>query len=413
MQVVDTMREMSLQTDPQELVHAYVARMRKLVPTDNWLSISRRGMESPVFCVTRSSLWKEAIDPWNEPHRLPIFRGGLLSELIYGDQPRVINELEFDDGDPGKEFLSGHRSLLAIPHFDQGQALNMIIQLRYEPDGFNPDELPEQVWMSNLFGRATHNLVMSEKVRKAYEIVDQEMKLVADIQRSLLPRELPKIPGLRLAAHYQTSQRAGGDYYDFFPLPEGKWGIWIADVSGHGTAAAVFMAITHTIAHSYAGPPTPSGTMLSFVNRQLNGRYVSDLGTFVTAFYGVYDPQTRLLSYSSAGHNPPRLKHCGDSRVAALDGAQNLPLGVVADEEYPESFQLLEPGDQILFYTDGITEAHNVSGEQFGLDRLDEALSDCWETADATVQSVLDRVERFADGRPADDDRTLLVAHVM
>ena len=87
------------------------------------------------------------------------------------------------------------------------------------------------VWMSNLFGRATHNLVLAEELKAAYEIVDRELKIVADIQRSLLPSPLPKIPTLGLAAHYQTSQWAGGDYYDFFPLPDGHWGILIADVS--------------------------------------------------------------------------------------------------------------------------------------------------------------------------------------
>ncbi len=108
--------------------------------------------------------------------------------------------------------------------------------------------------MSNLFGRATHNLVLSDQLKVAYEAVDYEMKVVADIQRSLLPMQMPSIPTLSLAAHYQTSHRAGGDYYDFFPLPDGKWGILIADVSGHGTPAAVLMAVTHSLAHTLPRP---------------------------------------------------------------------------------------------------------------------------------------------------------------
>ncbi len=101
-------------------------------------------------------------------------------------------------------------------------------------------------------------------------------KLYADIQRSLLPKTIPTIPGLGLAAHYQTSQWAGGDYYDFFPLTDGRWGIMIADVSGHGTPAAVMMAITHSIAHAYPGPPDPPAAMLEHVNQRardpLHGR---------------------------------------------------------------------------------------------------------------------------------------------
>ena len=97
--------------------------------------------------------------------------------------------------------------------------------------------------MSSLFGRATHNLVLRNELKQTYDIVERELKVVADIQRSLLPQVLPKIPNLELAAYYRTSRWAGGDYYDFFPLPDGRWGILVADVSGHGTPAAVMMAI--------------------------------------------------------------------------------------------------------------------------------------------------------------------------
>src|SRR5204863_6200348 len=140
----------------------------------------------------------------------------------------------------------------------------------------------------------------------------RELKAVARIQRSLLPSTLPEIPGLDLASSYQTSARAGGDYYDFFRLPDNQWGILMADVSGHGTPAAVLMAVTHTIAHSYPGPAMPPGLLLAHVNRTLTERYTARMGAFVTAFYGVYDPATRTIAFSSAGHPPPRLKRCAD-----------------------------------------------------------------------------------------------------
>ncbi len=124
---------------------------------------------------------------------------------------------------------------MAIPHYDQGVALNMVVLLEQEPAAFDPEKFPEWFWVSSLFGRLTHNLVLRDELKHAYEIVERELKVVADIQRSLLPQVLPAIPGLELGAYYQTSQWAGGDYYDFFPLPDGRWGILIADVSGHGT----------------------------------------------------------------------------------------------------------------------------------------------------------------------------------
>src|SRR5205085_4508371 len=159
--------------------------------------------------------------------------------------------------------------------FDQGQGLNMVVLLRREPAGFDREQFPEVVWMSNLFGRATHSLVLSEEVKAAYEAVDYEMKVVADIQRSLLPARLPTIPNMGLAAHYQTSQRAGGDYYDVFQLPGGLWGLLIADVSGHGTPAAVLMAVTHCLVHTYCGPPMTPAELLGYVNRHLCARYTA------------------------------------------------------------------------------------------------------------------------------------------
>jgi sigma-B regulation protein RsbU (phosphoserine phosphatase) len=217
---------------------------------------------------------------------------------------------------------------------------------------------------------------------------------------------------LDLAVHYQTSQRAGGDYYDFFPLPDGQWGILIADVSGHGTPAAVLMAITHSIAHTYPGSPTPPAQMLQYLNRHLTSRYTDDSGTFVTAFYGIYDPPSRKLTYACAGHNPPRLKRCGSPTMASLDGAKKLPLGISLEETYEEDTRLLRPGDQVIFYTDGITEAEDPSGEMFGVQRLDAVLGGCPDDASALLEAVLRDLEQFTGGRPPADDRTLLVAKV-
>lgn len=274
---------------------------RQLQKTDGVVALSRRDLPFPKYRVTRASIWQQPINPWQDRDKLPVFDTGLMGELIYSDQPRYIEDIQLEPGDPAAEFLEGQRSLLAIPHYDQGAALNMVLLLRKSPNGFDLDEIPELVWTSNLFGRATQNLVLSEELKHAYTMVDHELKVVADIQRSLLPTELPKIPTLDLAASYQTSRWAGGDYYDFFPLPEGRWGILIADVSGHGTPAAVIMAITHGIAHTYPGPPDPPSKMLNFVNHHLATRYTTDSGAFVTAFYGIYDPTNRTLNYSSAG----------------------------------------------------------------------------------------------------------------
>jgi sigma-B regulation protein RsbU (phosphoserine phosphatase) len=193
-------------------------------------------------------------------------------------------------------------------------------------------------------------------------------------------------------------------------LPDGKWGIFIADVSGHGPPAAVLMAITHCMAHTFPGTPAPPGTLLDYLNERLTQHYTGNHEGFVTAFYAIYEPQHRRLTYASAGHNPPRLKHARDGGLTALDGTGGLPLGVYVLDGYENAVEHLEPGDQLLFYTDGIPEAHNPHGDLFGSERLDDVLRRAPCESSALLTMLLSAVDEFCEGRPADDDRTLIVA---
>jgi sigma-B regulation protein RsbU (phosphoserine phosphatase) len=410
--IVDLMRDLSRQTDPQAMVRVYGEKISQLIPLDRRLSLSRRGLSFPHYRITRSTTWEEEINPWKDKDRLPLLSGGLLAKLIYGDEPVVIDDLEVAEDEPAAEYLAGHRSLFAIPMYDQGEALNMVVLMQKEPSAFPKEQMADIVWRSNLFGRATSNLVLKQELQQAYEALDRELKIVGDIQKSLLPAELPKIETLELAAFYQPARRAGGDYYDFFPLPEGKWGIFIADVSGHGTPAAVLMAVTHCIAHTHPGPPMPPERVLDYLNHQLATRYMRLGATFVTAFYGVYDPGKRSLCYASAGHNPPRVKRCSDGSLLSLDRASGLPLGLVDSTQYLDSVEQLQPGDQLVFYTDGISEAHNPADELFGIERLDAVLETCTTQAKGLLDAALAAVEEFTAGRPANDDRTLIVGRV-
>jgi len=411
--VVEMMREMSEQSDPQEMVKAYAARVRRLLPSDRQIAVSRRDLEAPRYRITRSSHFKESINPWKERHRLPVFERGLLGELIYAGEPKIISNLVVADDDPAVEHLSGQRSLVALPQLDGGEALNMVVRTSLDPDAFDPERLPELFWLSSLFGRATHNLVLSEQVQAAYAAVDQDLRIVADIQRSLLPKSLPSMPTLDLAVHYQTSHRAGGDYYDFFQLPGGKLGILLADASGHGTPATVMMAITHSIAHSYPGPPSPPGELLNFLNAHLARKYTGDNDSFVTAFYAIYEPATRSLQFASAGHNPPRLRNGQDGSLGSLDRVAGLPLGVFALERYAEHTVKLGVGDTIVFYTDGVTDAAGTARPWFGVEGIDDVLRESSDTAEQVLSSLLRAVDGFTGSRPPDDDRTVLVTRVV
>lgn len=414
--VYEMIREMSRQTDPQEMVRQYSQRMQEINPVDRRISLSRRGLKQPWFRVTRFSEWQEDINPWQQSEHLPLRQGGLFAELLYGNYPRLIDdldEIEVALDDPARQFIEGQRSLMAIPLFDQGEGINMVIVTRQEPGVFNHENFPGTFWLANLFGQATQNLVLNDRLREAYRRIDRELQVVADIQRALLPKEMPDIAGLDMAAYYRTSHRAGGDYYDFFPLADGKWGLLIADVSGHGTPSAVVMAIMHSIAHLYPTETSTPDQLLTFVNEHLANRYTSEIGTFVTAFYGIYDPRDRTLVYSSAGHNPPRITRACSSSVNVLDEGRSLPLGLMAGVPYTSACTRLDAGDRLILYTDGITEAQNSNGDLFGVPRLDSILQSCaHDTAESLVDVVVRMVDAFTGGIAPSDDRTMVIATV-
>jgi sigma-B regulation protein RsbU (phosphoserine phosphatase) len=414
LEIIDrTMRAISSIRDPEELVGEYWSGIGKLIPAYDYVSVSRRNVEKPDYLLTRSSRFKEDLNPWTQRDRLPRMKGGLLGEFIYGNKPVIIDDLpsRLSKDDPAKFYLEGFQSLLFLPQYDGGEALNGTVML--QPPGLELDKtmIPMLHWQAGLFGRGTTNLVLRNQLGEALGALDRELQIVGEIQRSLLPQQLPEIEGFEIAASYQTSARAGGDYYDFFPLHGARWGTFIADVSGHGTPAAVLMAITHAIAHSQPGTHTPPEVLLKYLNRQLESMYTR-AGTFVTAFYAVLDPVERTLTYSSAGHNPPRLVR--DGKVMSLDKAASLPLGILPDQEYGEAMAQLERGDTLLLYTDGITEAmppvkNGGSADLFGTERLDQVLlEESASSAMQCIERVRVEVDKHSEQAPPTDDRTLI-----
>ncbi len=373
-----TMKAISDVTDPETFVNIYYENIGGLIPANDYVSISRRNVPAPFYLITRSSRFKEHFNPWTQRDLLPRLSGGLLGEIAYANAPVIIDDLpaRLKSDDPAHFYLQGFQSLVALPHYEANQSINVTIMLM--PAGREMDKavIPMLHWQGGLFGRGTTNLVLRNQLSDALKALDRELQVVGEIQRSLLPPQLPNIPGFDIAAHYQTSARAGGDYYDFFPLSTGGCGLFIADVSGHGTPAAVFMAITHAIAHTQPGTHTPPAKLLEYLNHHLARTYTRD-GSFVTAFYAVLDAATRTLTYSRAGHNPPRLLRAG--QIISLEDSGALPLG--------------------------IKEARRL----FGTSRLDQVLLD---SPNATPTQILINIRAavatFTESAPPTDDQTLL-----
>lgn len=409
--VVDTVREISRQTDPQVMVSLFRQRARTLYSGDAFLSLSRRDLAAPCYRITRSTRWPEEINPWTQRDRLPVFQGGLLADLLYSDLPSLRRDLVIGPGEPAREYLEGKRSLIALPLFDHGVALNMVIRLSADAACFDDVDLAGAVFEANLFGCATKNLVLAQQLHQAHAELDYEMQRVGRIQRWLLPARLPHIPTLDLAVSYDTASRAGGDYYDFFEWPDGRWGMLIADVSGHGTPAAVVMAMLRTMLHARGKDPAPPSDILGWANQQLAAHVGSNDGTFVTAFFGEYDARRRVLHYASAGHPPPLLLRPGCA-VGELSAAQSLPLAVDVNTQFHASKVTLAPRDALLWFTDGVTDAAGAGGDRYGRDRLVDCLRDDLPAARDMIDCINEKLSAFTNGTPIEDDRTLLAMRV-
>jgi sigma-B regulation protein RsbU (phosphoserine phosphatase) len=405
--VQKTVHEISTQTDPQELVRMYRHRVEELLGEGRSISLSRRELSAPMYRVTRSTTWPESIDPWRHPERLPVLSGGLLGELLYQAEAVVMNDVQIDPADPAAEILQGVRSVVSLPLYDGGEAINMVVRASTRPGRFNPVELPDLLLQANLFGKAVNSLVLSRRLQEAHRQIDREFHRVGEIQRALLPAKLPAIHGTNIAASYRTAARAGGDYYDFFDFGDGRWGIIIADVSGHGTPAAVIMAMLRTMLHTHCTGCLGAGETLEILNRSLLQQPHVDMGMFVTAFYGIYDSRDRSLIYACAGHNPPVLLN-RDLEVSELDRVQRLPLAIEPEVTYPDHRITLARGDTLILYTDGITEARNPAGEFYGRDRMLSCVRENIRFAQEIVDCVNGKLAAFAGDGPVEDDQTIV-----
>jgi phosphoserine phosphatase RsbU/P len=251
---------------------------------------------------------------------------------------------------------------------------------------------------------------LQREVQEQRDQLEHELKTVSKLQRNLLPKALPKVAGLDLAAYYETSRYAGGDYYDFWELPDGRIGILVADAEGHSSPAAVLMAMTCALFHSFDRNPGDPEALLVHLNR-----YLCQLAepSFVTALYAIYDPQTRSLKAGRAGHGMPVLFETAKGHAREWEIPGVTPLGIYDFDTVPVSEIQLQPGDRFLLYTDGICERFSASGEIYGEIRVVDSLGKVSGTdARTIVDSIMRDVDEFAGDHPADDDQALVLGVV-
>ncbi len=245
------------------------------------------------------------------------------------------------------------------------------------------------------------------------ELVDiqSDLSVAREIQQGILPRsfklKLSNPEAVDIFASMEAAKDVGGDFYDLFPIDDHRIGFAIADVSGKGVPAAIFMAVSHTLIKATGIRDLASNECMETVNNILCGESVGSM--FVTVFYGIYDSETGQVDYTNAGHNPPYILHA-DGSVEMLQNDGNLVLGVMENMKFKRSSLQLNPGDALVMYTDGVTEAENKEHAQFGESRLEAELA-ALKGSDSKhmVETVLSKVREFAAGAPQSDDITQLV----
>jgi sigma-B regulation protein RsbU (phosphoserine phosphatase) len=252
---------------------------------------------------------------------------------------------------------------------------------------------------------------LQKRLQDANKKFAEELALAGEIQASFLPSELPDIPGWQLTAMLKPARETSGDFYDLIPLPDGRCGIVVADVTDKGTAAALYMALSLTLIRTYVlGHDVGPDLVFSAAHRRILED--TNTGQFVTVFYGVLNPATGTLTYSNAGHNPPYLLSA--SSRAAVRELENTgpPLGLrmFKDLTWERRDVQLAPGDVLVLYTDGITEAQDHQEELFDEERLLEVIqANLGRSAQDIQDAILEEVHDFVGEAPQFDDITLMV----
>jgi sigma-B regulation protein RsbU (phosphoserine phosphatase) len=251
---------------------------------------------------------------------------------------------------------------------------------------------------------------LSSEVQKQKDELEHELQVVAQLQRNLLPEDLPRIEGLQLAVHYETSRYTGGDYYDALALPDGRMTVLVADAEGHSAPATVMMAMTAALFRSCTTILDKPDKILSYINTTLCD---VNMELFVTAICAVYDSRDQRLKIARAGHPLPILYRSSEKTVVEIvcDGVSLMGFRPYGD--IPVTDLALQPGDRLLFYTDGITDRLNAKEEPYGTQRLLEQIDTiAAEDPAAILKGIVDDLATFAGERPADDDQALLMMAV-
>lgn len=417
--LMDMLKMVSTDMDPVRSINHYARGMRQLYGEQGLISVSLRNAPAGHYRVMRFLNQRGAgLDHAQDiefagPSALPV-TGGIIGDVIQGDSPVIYRNLRVMNDPVLGDRLAPYRAMVAIPVFDASRVLNWVFFMMVDAEGLTSYDAEMRILQANLLSGIANIKRTNLELVQATEWIHREVDEIALIQQGLLPGAMPHIPGLAIATSHRSFDRAGGDFYDVFPVgrcPEteadrpGLWGILIADVSGHGVAAAVITAMISTLIDVLAERVVEPGQLLTLLNRYVTAKAIN--GNFVTAFLIVYDSVSKAVSYASAGHNMPLMRDANGD-VRALTPTDGIPLGITGTTTYATVPFALETGQLLLLYTDGITESRSPAGDLFGETALVDVLRLSNGDPPETIEAVTRALEAHQQGETQTDDQAMV-----
>ena len=330
----------------------------------------------------------------------------LLAYLQSASGAVDVEALELDS--PALSELKAAGIKLAVPLVSQGELIGVLnLGPRLSEQEYSSDD---RKLLDNLAAQAAPALRVGQLVRQQQaeaatrQRFEQELEVAKLIQQNFLPKQLPELSGWQVSAYYRPAREVGGDFYDVIPLPDGKIGFVVGDVTDKGVPAALVMAATRSVLRASAQRLVEPGETLERVNEHLCPDMPEKM--FVTCLYGVLDPETGHFRFANAGHDLPYVKTAEGSEELR---ARGMPLGLMSGMPYEEKETVLHPGDSLLLHSDGVVEAHDPEGEMFGFPRLKQCVADYPGGGELIDRVLTDLHAHTGPGAEQEDDITMVV----
>ncbi len=322
----------------------------------------------------------------------------------------VVETEKLDLDSPALRAMKAADVKMVVPLVSQGELIGLLnLGPRLSQQEYSADD---RKLLSDLATQTAPAVRVAQLVRQQQqeaqqrERIEQELRVARLIQQTLLPKAVPELGGWDVAAYYQPAREVGGDFYDFLEFEDGRLGIVVGDVTDKGVPAALVMATTRTMLRAAAQRLDSPGEVLRRVNDVLHPDIPPNM--FVTCLYAILDPKSGELRYANAGHDLPYLRHKGRPGGASELRARGMPLGLMPGMSYEEKEAVLEAGDSVLFYSDGLVEAHDPRHDMFGFPRL-QGFVGAHPGGAKMIDFLLDELARFVgDGWEQEDDITLV-----